>query len=268
MMNNTTLGDLIEWLEKQDQDLIVKDGFGSPHSDRGDYSELAFTPAPEATISDMLMFARSAVGATFTGWKGGDFRMEKYTPVYIGEYGTCGEPITPTHFKYWLLTAKGSKDAKEGEIFLDWPCLKCGGNVGHLINCPDGLTFSGDRKIIKNNPLDGGGMGDKAEEIEEKWGKEFELDWDIHKQRAEQIRNEYLDLATIKALCRIRYFQGCHEKQKENLILPSECERLEARIKELLARQDWYETIIKELESEVDSLKESRDYWKRWYEGR
>jgi len=30
--------------------------------------------------------------------------------------------------------------------------------------------------------------------------------------------------------------------------LLSECESLEARIKELLARQDWYETIIKELE--------------------
>ena len=33
--------------------------------------------------------------------------------------------------------------------------------------------------------------------------------------------------------------------------LLSECESLEARIKELLARQDWYETIIKELEEGI-----------------
>lgn len=30
MLGNMTLGKLIEWLEAQDQDLIVKDGFGSP----------------------------------------------------------------------------------------------------------------------------------------------------------------------------------------------------------------------------------------------
>jgi hypothetical protein len=44
MMNHTTLEILILWLEKQDQNLIVDDGFGDPHSDRGDYSELAFDP--------------------------------------------------------------------------------------------------------------------------------------------------------------------------------------------------------------------------------
>ena len=37
--------------------------------------------------------------------------------------------------------------------------------------------------------------------------------------------------------------------------LLSECESLEARIKELLAKQDWYETIIKELEAELVEIK-------------
>lgn len=105
-MNDITLGDLIDWLEKQDQNLIVKDGFGSPHSDRGDYSELAFTPVPEAKISDMLRFAKSADGKTFTGYKGGEYKMDRLTPVYIGEYGTCGEGITTIHFKYWLATGR------------------------------------------------------------------------------------------------------------------------------------------------------------------
>ncbi len=41
-----------------------------------------------------------------------------------------------------------------------WSCPRCGGEVGHLINCPDGSAFSGDRKTIKNNPLDDGGEDD------------------------------------------------------------------------------------------------------------
>lgn len=104
MYANMTLGDLIDWLEKQDQDLIVKDGFGDPHSDRGSYDELAFCPKTEAKISDMLYYAKFADGNTFQGWKGGEFKMNRGTPVYIGEWGDCGEEITTIHFKYWLLT--------------------------------------------------------------------------------------------------------------------------------------------------------------------
>jgi len=105
MMGRMTLGALIEWLEGQDQDMIVRDGFSSAHSDRGDYSELAFTPKEETTIKDMLAHARGALGATFQGWKGGDFTMEEYTSVYLGNYGESGEEITSFAFKYWLLAA-------------------------------------------------------------------------------------------------------------------------------------------------------------------
>lgn len=108
MYGNMNLGKLIDWLEKQDQELIVKDGFSSPHSDRGSYDELAFTPEPESKISDMLAHAKSADGGTFEGWKGGDFTMSRSTSVYIGRYGECGEEITQTHFKYWILSGKKS----------------------------------------------------------------------------------------------------------------------------------------------------------------
>ncbi len=40
------------------------------------------------------------------------------------------------------------------DTYLDFPCFKCGGDVGHLINCPDGSAFSGDRKTIMNNPFE------------------------------------------------------------------------------------------------------------------
>ena len=109
MMANMTLGKLVEWLKQQDQNMVVKDGFSTPHSDRGDYSELAFTPAPTAKIGDMLAHAQSALGNTYIGWKGGEYKMDEHTPVYIGEYGKCGDEITPTHFKYWLLTGKVDK---------------------------------------------------------------------------------------------------------------------------------------------------------------
>lgn len=111
MMNHTTLGILIDWLKEQDQNLTVKDGFGDPHSDRGSYDELAFDPLPEAKISDMLKCAESAVGREFQGWKGGDYEMGLNTPVYIGEWGACGDAITPIHFKYWLLTGKNQLPA-------------------------------------------------------------------------------------------------------------------------------------------------------------
>ena len=105
-----TLKELIKWLKKQDAEMVVKDGFSSPHSDRGDYEDLAFTPESEAKIGDMLMHATSALNNTFRGWKGGDFKMDDYTNVHIGEYGDCGEEITSTHFKYWLITGSNHGD--------------------------------------------------------------------------------------------------------------------------------------------------------------
>ena len=100
------LENLISKLESMDQNAIVKCGFSTPHSDRGDYSELAFHPEETAKVSDMLNHAKSAVGATFTGWKGGEFKMSEFTTVHIGEYGTCGEEINSAHFRLWELTEK------------------------------------------------------------------------------------------------------------------------------------------------------------------
>ena len=111
MLGNMVLGALIEWLEMQDSYAIISDGFGSPHSDRGSYDELAFDPAGQTTFGEMLNHARSAQGATFTGWKGGEYEMGDFTSVYIGAYGSCGEEITETHFKYWLLTAEKNATA-------------------------------------------------------------------------------------------------------------------------------------------------------------
>lgn len=91
--HNLTLGELIEELEKVDPDHVCSVGFGEPHSDRGDYADLAFSPARNVTVGSMLAHARSALGATFEGYKGGDFTMGEWTDVLIGEWGDCGENI-------------------------------------------------------------------------------------------------------------------------------------------------------------------------------
>lgn len=103
-VGNFDLGQLISWLKQQDPNQKVKNGFGYPHTDRGYYENLAFDPVEETTFGEMLDHAQSALGETFEGWKGGDFEMDEYSSVLIGEYGKCGEHITSTHLKYWLIS--------------------------------------------------------------------------------------------------------------------------------------------------------------------
>ncbi len=102
------LKELIEWLEGQDKKDVIQDGFGSPHSDRGYYENLAFDPVPETTIGEMLKHAKSAKGEVFIGWKGGNFKMTEYTEVFIGGHGRCGEPINSANLKLWELLANGN----------------------------------------------------------------------------------------------------------------------------------------------------------------
>jgi hypothetical protein len=87
------LGELIDRLEGQNPDTVIRYGFTEPHSYRGDYSELAFEPAENVRVGDMLMAARAALGATFQGWKGGDYTMADYTSCWLAVCGDTGESI-------------------------------------------------------------------------------------------------------------------------------------------------------------------------------
>ncbi len=89
------LGDLITRLEAADPDQTARHGFTHPHSYRGDYMDLAFEPAIDVTVADMLAAARSAIGATFQGWKGGDFTMTEHTWCWLSQEGDAsGETIS------------------------------------------------------------------------------------------------------------------------------------------------------------------------------
>jgi hypothetical protein len=94
------LKELIEALEKADPAKVVPCGFKNPHSYRGYYRDLAFEPALRITAGEMLAAAKSALGQTYQGWKGGDYTMESYTPVWLAEMGSCGESIGPILLSY------------------------------------------------------------------------------------------------------------------------------------------------------------------------
>ena len=64
-------------------------GIGEPHSYRGYYSDLAFTPAPErrGEARWLLLEARDCLGQVFEGYKGGGYPMHSLSPVWVSAYG-------------------------------------------------------------------------------------------------------------------------------------------------------------------------------------
>jgi len=97
-----TLGALINKLEEYPREQVVVKGFKNPHSYRGYYEQLAFEPADNTTVGEMLDSARSALGETFPGWKGGDFEMGEYTDCHLANWGKCGEEMGPVLLGYML----------------------------------------------------------------------------------------------------------------------------------------------------------------------
>lgn len=88
------LEDLIKALEAENPAKVLPDGFTNPHSWRGDYMQLAFEPAKNVTVGQMLADAKGALGKTFTGYKGGAYTMDEYTDVWLCEYGTSADAET------------------------------------------------------------------------------------------------------------------------------------------------------------------------------
>jgi hypothetical protein len=89
-----TLGALIKELEQlaPETPVILSDAEGSypgrAISYRGYYSDLCFVPTSDhTTVGTLLATARTALGDTFEGYKGGDYVMEANTPLWIDEYG-------------------------------------------------------------------------------------------------------------------------------------------------------------------------------------
>lgn len=84
------LGKLIEELRNADPDYIAPIGFAAPRSYRGYYEDVAFEPAENVSVASMLRHAESALGATFEGYKGGEYTMDEWTTCWISNYGESG----------------------------------------------------------------------------------------------------------------------------------------------------------------------------------
>ena len=88
-----TLGDVIETLEELPPDTEIE-GLKSLHSYRGYYNDLAFErEGGKRPACEILAICRTAMGKIFTVYKGGDYMMGEYTPMWIADYGCCGGKI-------------------------------------------------------------------------------------------------------------------------------------------------------------------------------
>jgi hypothetical protein len=105
-----TLGELIEALKTMNPDAEVSHGFGKPRSYRGYYGDVAFEPKANVRVRDMLCHAESALGATFTGYKGGEYQMNSHTDCWISEYGyNSGDGISRQLVEYWRKETGGAQ---------------------------------------------------------------------------------------------------------------------------------------------------------------
>ena len=90
------LGELLDALKSLDRDHSVRFGFGYFTPDgidsyRGYYDHLAlgYTEQKAATVGELSDLLSSAVGKKFTGYKGGEFTMDRDTPVWVANYSEC-----------------------------------------------------------------------------------------------------------------------------------------------------------------------------------
>jgi hypothetical protein len=96
------LGELIDTLERMPHEAQVVFDSGEEvgifGSWRGVYAEMTLFTNPrgpsalseaDRTVAAVLARARAADGGTFTGYKGGEYKMDRRSPVWADDYGEC-----------------------------------------------------------------------------------------------------------------------------------------------------------------------------------
>ena len=108
-----SLGRFIKDLEKLDQGklIYVEEGMGCDglSSWRASYCELAleYDSEKKSTVKEVLKNAEGILDKTLVGYKGGDFLMDKKTPIHIANYGECSFGIPKYGFEF---KCENSKD--------------------------------------------------------------------------------------------------------------------------------------------------------------
>ena len=137
MSPTMTLGQLIKSLESIPPETKVRRGIGRPHSNRGYYDQLGFEPVENTTVGEMLTAAKSADGATYQGWKGGDFTMRLSTEVNVSKQGESGSPLVPEML--WFMIPADVK----------MTCWSCDGTGKQQIECRT-CSGSGMAKVVED----------------------------------------------------------------------------------------------------------------------
>lgn len=105
-----SLGELIDALKKFDskKPVFMSDDNHPAKIDsyRGSYDQLAIsTDGQESfgTVGEFVDALESCVGDTFMGYKGGDFVMDRSTPVNFAKWGECGPQVVMVDDQGWCV---------------------------------------------------------------------------------------------------------------------------------------------------------------------
>jgi hypothetical protein len=88
-----TVYEIYDMLSELPEDSVFQKGFSLAHSYRGSYDNLAVEPCEDTTVKSMLTCLSEAIGSTFTGYKGGDFKMNGSEELFLAYEGCCGSRI-------------------------------------------------------------------------------------------------------------------------------------------------------------------------------
>lgn len=107
------LGDLINAFESVQPGARVEFDFGGFEptdidSYRGYYSDLALSFGEVGlSAGDLLAKLRASDGATFKGYKGGEFRMDRTTPVWVANHGKShGVAVVGIEVQSWRVVIR------------------------------------------------------------------------------------------------------------------------------------------------------------------
>lgn len=97
-----SLGALLEIAEAHPDAKVVVDGtrgLGKEHSYRGYYNELSFTPLGEPSdAAAVIRLCKRALSQEYEGYKGGEYKYDKETALWLAPYGCCGRAIIDAEY--------------------------------------------------------------------------------------------------------------------------------------------------------------------------
>jgi hypothetical protein len=89
-----TVGEILAYLSHLPKHKPTRWAFSCPHSYRGYYEQVAIMAHDyESTVGGLIEEVTMCL-STFTGWKGGEYTMDRDTPVWVASAGNTGFPLT------------------------------------------------------------------------------------------------------------------------------------------------------------------------------